>query len=62
MARVMLPLALAASTEKLENPLLSSQVIFQYEMEIGRSETLWAKEGLKHTSSTPPSVVTWGLL
>lgn len=43
----MLPLALAASMGKLENPLPWSQVIMQYEMERGGSETLWAKEGLK---------------
>jgi len=56
-ARVMLPLAPAASSGKMENHLPSSQVIFQYEMERDGSETLWAKQGLKHTSSTLPGVV-----
>lgn len=53
----MLTLAPATSTGKLENPLPSSQVIFQCEMERGGLETLRAKEGLKRTSSTLPSVV-----
>lgn len=53
----MLPLAPATSMGKLENALPSSEVIFQYEMERGGSESLWANEGLRRTSSTSPSVV-----